>query len=74
MPKLTAVAEDTDIPTAISTSASGPMKIGVEGMGYSQEHPLKDQIAAAKFAPPASVRSRVGKGIKFTKASAGGGV
>jgi hypothetical protein len=62
------------ITESIATSAVGPKRIRVDGMGESEEHGVEDQIAAAKYLPPAAVRRRVGKGIKFTKASAGGTV
>ena len=60
---------DPDITAAIDESAAGPKSISVAGMGSSEEHPLPDLIAAAKFRAPASVRRRVGGGIRFTQAT-----
>lgn len=59
---------------AVATSAAGPRSVSVQGMGASEEHNLKDQIAAAKFAPSSTTRRRVGAGIRFLKATAGGAV
>ena len=61
-------------PQNVADSASGPRSVRIDGMGASEEHPLKDQIAAAKFMPPAAARRRVGGGMRFTKATAGGAV
>ena len=58
----------------VATSAAGPRAVSVQGMGSSEEHNLKDQIAAAKFTPSSTVRKRVGAGIRFVKATAGGAV
>jgi hypothetical protein len=66
--------EEPNLADAVATSANGPKSVTVEGMGSSTEHDPKNLIAAAKFRPPVATRSRVGGGIKFTKASAGGAV
>ena len=68
------MAEETNLADSVATSAAGPKVVSVVGLGHSEEHSLPDQIAAAKFRPPTSTRSRVGGGIKFTKATAGGAV
>lgn len=66
------MADVDDISDSIVTSATGPKRVRVEGMGESEEHSLPDQIAAAKFRPPAAIRSRVGAGIKVTQMTPGG--
>ena len=66
------MTDETNLAESVASSADGPKAIAVAGMGSSEEHNLKDQIAAAKFMPPAATRRRVGAGIKFTKATAGG--
>ena len=68
------MADETNLADAVAASADGPKIVTVAGMGSSEEFPLADQIAGAKFRPPVAVRSRVGGGIKFTKATAGGAV
>jgi len=68
------MADAPDLREAIANSANGPRSVDVQGMGRSEEHSLSDQIKAAKFLPPSSVRKRVGGGMKFTKATAGGAV
>lgn len=68
------MADDTNLSDAVAESAAGPKVIVVAGMGSSEEHPLPDQIAAAKFRPNTTTQRRVGAGIRFTKASAGGAV
>jgi hypothetical protein len=68
------MAESTSPTDQIANSAAGPLKVEVQGMGRSEEHPLPDQIAAAKFTGTAANRKKVGGGMKFTKASAGGAV
>lgn len=67
------MADDTQA-DSVASSASGPKRVSVEGMGGSEEHPLGEQIKAAKFRPSSGLRSLVGGGIKFTKATAGGAV
>jgi hypothetical protein len=62
------------IADSLASSAAGPKTIAVQGMGQSSEHPIPDQIAAVKFLTPLTTRQRVGGGIKFTKATAGGAV
>ena len=57
---------------ALESSAKGPRQVTVAGMGSSEEHWLTDQIAAAKFLAPTATKKRVGAGIRFTKATAGG--
>lgn len=64
--------EETNLSDSVATSAAGPKRVRVEGMGESEEHPLLDQIAAAKFRPLTATRQRVGAGIRFTQATAGG--
>ena len=67
------MAEETDsLSESVASSAAGPKKIFVEGMGSSEEHTLPEQIAAAKFKPLATTRRRVGGGIRFTQATPGG--
>ena len=66
--------EEANLADAVANSAQGPQEVSVAGMGASREFPLKDQIAAAKFMPTAATRRRVGGGIRFTKATAGGAV
>ncbi len=66
--------EEANLSESVANSAQGPKRIHVEGMGESEEHPLADQIAAAKFKPLSTTQRRVGAGIRFTKASAGGAV
>jgi hypothetical protein len=63
---------EPNLSDSVATSAAGPKMIRVEGMGQSEEHPLTDQIAAAKFKPLNATQKRVGAGIRFTKATAGG--
>jgi hypothetical protein len=65
---------ETDLSESVATSAAGPKRVRVEGMGESEEHPLTDQIAAAKFKPLNATQARVGAGIRFVKATAGGAV
>ena len=57
---------------ALEKSATGPKTVSVAGMGTAEEHPLKDQIAAAKFLGSPRTARRVGGGIRFNKAEAGG--
>jgi hypothetical protein len=64
--------EETNLSESVAASASGPKRVRVDGMGESEEHPLPDQIAAAKFMPLSATRKRVGAGIRFTVATAGG--
>jgi hypothetical protein len=64
--------EEVILADTTADSAAGPKRVRVDGMGESEEHPLDEQVAAAKFLPPAAIRARVGGGIKFTKATAGG--
>lgn len=55
----------------IAYSAAGPKRFEVDGMGKSEEHSLKDQIAAAKYnAVPANGFF----GISMRKLKAGGSV
>ena len=68
------MTDETNLADAVAASANGPKVIAVTGMGSSEEYPLADQIAAAKFRPSTATRSRIGGGIKFTKATAGGPV
>ncbi len=68
------MADAPDLREAMANSANGPRSVDVQGMGRSEDHPLADQIKAAKFLPPGNVRRRVGGGIKFAKATAGGAV
>lgn len=65
-------SDETTLADSIAASAAGPKHIAVEGMGQSSEHSLTEQIAAAKFLPPSRVSRRVGGGIRFNKARAGG--
>ena len=74
IPTRMAETADPNLSDAVATSADGPKMVSVAGMGTSEEHPLKDQIAAAKFRPNAATHQRVGGGIRFTKATAGGAV
>ena len=64
---------ETDL-DGLASSAAGPKRVAVEGMGASEEHGLADQIKMAKFLPPGTTRKRIGGGIKFSKAVAGGAV
>lgn len=66
--------EETSLSDSVATSAAGPKTVAVAGMGQSEEHPLPDQIQAAKFKPLPSTQKKVGGGIRFTKATAGGAV
>jgi hypothetical protein len=66
------VDEPVNLSDTVASTAQGPKRVSVAGMGDSEEFPLSDKIAAAKFMPNATVRARVGAGIKFTKATAGG--
>ena len=66
--------EKPSLADAVAESANGPKRVAVAGMGDSEEHALRDQIAAAKFMPGRATRRRVGAGIRFTKATAGGAV
>jgi hypothetical protein len=68
------MTDETNLADAVAASANGPKAIAVTGMGSSEEYPMADKIAAAKFRPPTVIRSRVGGGAKFTKATAGGPV
>jgi len=56
-----------DLSDSVATSAAGPKRVQVAGMGESEEHSLRDQIAAAKFLTPTAIRRRVGAGIKVTQ-------
>ena len=66
--------DEPDLNESVANSADGPAEVAVAGMGMSREQRLDHKIQAAKFLPPVRTRSRVGGGIKFTKASAGGAV
>jgi hypothetical protein len=66
--------ETETIKEVVTKSASGPKVIHVAGMGSSEDHSLADQIKAAKFLTSSTVARRVGGGIRFTKATAGGAV
>ena len=68
------MADEPNLNDAVANSANGPRSIRVEGMGGSDDHPLGDQIKAAKFLPPGNIRRRVGAGMKFSKGLAGGAV
>ena len=65
---------DASLSDSVASSAAGPKMVSVAGMGTSEEHPLMDQIAAAKFKPLPATARRVGGGIRFTKATSGGAV
>ena len=57
-----------DTAAAIASSADGPKRIRVEGMGESEEHLLPDQIAAAKFAENRrAAPGSSGFGLRFVK-------
>jgi hypothetical protein len=68
------MADAPNLNDAVANSADGPRTIGVQGMGQSEEFPLTDKIAAAKFLPPGNIRRRTGGGMKFSKMQAGGAV
>jgi len=62
------MSDAEDIKAAIVTSATGPKVVTVSGMGSSEEHPLQDQIAAAKFAANAGAApAAAGFGLRFAK-------
>lgn len=64
----------TNLSDAVATAAQGPQEVAVAGMGMHRQHDLKSLIAAAKFVPTDALKKRVGAGIRFTKATAGGAV
>ena len=66
------MAEEVNLSDSVAQAAQTPKVIAVAGMGSSEDHPLPDQIAAAKFMPLSATRKRVGAGIKFNIARAGG--
>jgi hypothetical protein len=57
---------------AVEDAATSPMELQVSGMGMSREQRLDHTIQAAKFRPSPSVANRIGGGIRFNKARAGG--
>ena len=66
--------DDDSLTEKLAKSAAGPRQVTVQGMGSSEEHSLTDQIAAAKFLGTTRTAKRVGGGIRFSKATAGGAV
>ena len=58
----------------VTNAAQAPSEISVAGMGFTKEQPLRDIVEAAKFNPSTAVKTRVGGGMRFTVATAGGPV
>ena len=68
------MSEEPIAAEVLAAALQKPQEVSVQGMGASREHPLRDQIAALKAMPPASVRSAVGGGIRFARGRNGGAV
>ena len=65
---------DTDINDSILDNANGPLKVTGDA-GSVEQHPLPDQIAAAKFlANKAAIAKNKGLGIKFVRMNPPGAV
>lgn len=64
--------DEVNLSESLAESAAGPKIVSVAGMGSSEEHNLKDQIAAARFLPTEAKRHRVGAGARFIQATPGG--
>jgi len=66
------MADDT-IKNAIETNATGPRRASGDS-GSVEQHPLPDQVAAAKFAASQTPIRKKGLGVKLLKMSPGGSV
>jgi len=64
---------DNTIKDAIEQNATGPRRASGDG-GSVEQHPLPDQIDAAKFAASRGAISKKGLGVKLLKMSPGGSV
>ena len=65
---------DHDLTDAVRDAAQQPQEVQVAGMGMDKSQRLKDIVEAAKFLAPAATRKRIGGGMRFNKAVAGGAV
>jgi len=62
------MTDAADINESIASSATGPKRVQVTGMGESEEHNLKDQIEAAKYTANARTANGAnGFGLRFVK-------
>ena len=62
-----------EIKNAIETNATGPRRASGDS-GSVEQHPLPDQIAAARFVASRTASRKKGLGIKLLKISPGGSV
>ena len=67
-PNSVGMTDAADINESIASSATGPKRVQVTGMGESEEHNLADQIAAAKYTANARAANGAnGFGLRFVK-------
>jgi hypothetical protein len=62
---------ESNLESEIRTNAAGPQQASGD-QGSMTQHPLPDQIAAAKFLGQTTAAKRSDRGIRFTKLRPGG--
>jgi len=70
-----AMATSEELTDALAESAAGPKRVQVAGMGESEDHNLKDQIAAQRhLANATAAPGSNGFGLRFVKLNPPGAV